>query len=680
MRDNVFIVGLLIKLALFFTAESLITQEWYVPFLDHSITQYSLDPWAKWVNAGGDERAFPYGLAMYFMFLPLVTVASALGLHTQHVYELVLLGFDIAILLVLLNSFPKKHRLIIYLFWLSPISFVATYIVGFNDIIPTAFLLITFVTLTQKRFIISGLALALTISFKFSFVVAAPIIIFYLFNNPAKRQRMNAFLSAFLISSTFLWMPILLSNEARQMLLMNQEVERLYALKIMFGDHYGIYPVPLLYIILLYIIWRVRRMSTKMFSSLLGVTLLALVLLIPAQAGWFLWSLPFMVIYQLQSNRVSMVLYFLLTCNFTILSLVTTQSLYDVVIFNKILASATNLFFSHEKIVLLLITLMTAIGGLICVRIWREDISRDDFYLFNRKPYSIGIAGDSGSGKDTLSEAIVGIFGNHSATNVTGDNYHIWDRQGSIWQALTHLNPIANHLERYESDIINLIKGKTIYSTHYDHSIGKFSQPIKYQPRDVIIASGLHALYLPRLRSLLDLKIFLDMDNDLRKYLKIQRDVHTRGKSLVSVKASISKREPDAKRYIHPQINHADLIFSLAPLRSISVNTVNEHHNVQTKLSVRMRAGTGEASLLRTLAGLYGLMFNLDYSENRQWVDIDIDGDLYECDTKAVATSLYPRLIELFDLKPIWQGGTLGIMLLFILSHINYSLEKAIKS
>ena len=85
---------------------------------------------------------------------------------------------------------------------------------------------------------------------------------------------------------------------------------------------------------------------------------------------------------------------------------------------------------------------MTAVGIILAVRIWREMVSRNDYFRLSRKPLVIGIAGDSGAGKKTLSNALVGLFGNHSVTMLNGDNYHRWDREKPISQG-----PFQIHLQ-----------------------------------------------------------------------------------------------------------------------------------------------------------------------------------------------------------------------------------------
>jgi hypothetical protein len=77
---------------------------------------------------------------------------------------------------------------------------------------------------------------------------------------------------------------------------------------------------------------------------------------------------------------------------------------------------------------------------------------------------SIGIAGDSGAGKDTLSNALEGLFGEYSVTKISGDNYHLYSRGEPVWDLITHLNPKANDLKKSSSDLATLISRKNIYS------------------------------------------------------------------------------------------------------------------------------------------------------------------------------------------------------------------------
>ena len=103
----------------------------------------------------------------------------------------------------------------------------------------------------------------------------------------------------------------------------------------------------------------------------------------------------------------------------------------------------------------------------------RQNISNDQFYRTTRKPVLIGIAGDSGSGKDTLVDSLVGLFGVESCAKVSGDDYHLWDRRKPMWQVFTHLNPLANDLSKFFADVNCLSNGQGIWSRHYNHDTGK---------------------------------------------------------------------------------------------------------------------------------------------------------------------------------------------------------------
>ena len=86
-----------------------------------------------------------------------------------------------------------------------------------------------------------------------------------------------------------------------------------------------------------------------------------------------------------------------------------------------------------------------------------------------------------------------------------------------MWKILTHLNPLANNLQQLTLDIINLINGKNIFKKKYDHETGRMSLPEKIKSNDIILVSGLHALYLPILRKCYDLSIFIEMEEKMRK-------------------------------------------------------------------------------------------------------------------------------------------------------------------
>ena len=197
--------------------------------------------------------------------------------------------------------------------------------------------------------------------------------------------------------------------------------------------------------------------------------------------------------------------------------------------------------------------------------LWKHAISKNNFLRISNRPFSIGVAGDSASGKNTFIDSIEDLFGKHSVTKVSGDNYHLWDRNKPVWSMLTHLNPMSNNLEKFTNDIFKLINSETIFARKYDHKEGILSKEIKIKANDMVFVSGLHALYVPLLRDLFDLKIYLNMDEDLRRYFKFKRDVNERGHDLEKVKEIFEQRTKDSDLFIKPQMQFADLIFTLEP-------------------------------------------------------------------------------------------------------------------
>jgi hypothetical protein len=193
---------------------------------------------------------------------------------------------------------------------------------------------------------------------------------------------------------------------------------------------------------------------------------------------------------------------------------------------------------------------------------------------------------------------------------------------------------------------------------------------------DFIIASGLHALYMPILRECYNLSVYLDIDESLRRHFKLQRDVHQRGHTEEKVLASFTRREPDSARFIRPQATHADLVLSLQPIHPRILEGAGKNSPLHFKIVARSRNGLNELSLTRVLVGVCGLHVDMSTNNDATEVELTIEGETSAQDIEMAARMISPRVFEFLDLKPEWQDGVMGLMQLITLSHINQALTK----
>ncbi|WP_292424323.1 phosphoribulokinase [Methanoregula sp.] len=177
--------------------------------------------------------------------------------------------------------------------------------------------------------------------------------------------------------------------------------------------------------------------------------------------------------------------------------------------------------------------------------------------------FVIGVAGDSGSGKTTFTNAIRQIFGPDLVATITLDDYHRYDREERKRLDITPLHPDANNLAQLETDVERLKGGYAIQKPVYNHATGTFDPPVPFASKKIIILEGLHTLYTPKLRELLDFSVFVDPDPEVKYAWKRQRDTGRRGYSSAEVTGEIARREKDYETFIAPQRCLADAVIRI---------------------------------------------------------------------------------------------------------------------
>lgn len=667
-QDPWFMAGLLLRIGLVLWLYPRTEAIWYVPFLEHSVDQFSPDPWSSFIESQPGLAAFPYGYAMWLCFLPLTLLCVAFGIPVRIGYGLTLLVADFLLLVLLSHQYRGKPELLTKLYWWSPIVLVGSYVLGHNDLIPIALLSLALYLTRGLMFRAAGMAFGAAASAKLSMALAIPFLLIYLYNNKSLRARLPEVLQGLAAAAMVFVVPFLWSDGGMYMLFNNPELSKVYKLSLQVGSDVELRLLPMAYVLMLYATWRVRRLNFDLFYACNGIAFLIVVLMTAASPGWFIWTVPLLVCYQFSGGRSAQ----LLVTGFSLL--------FAAEFVLRAVAPGGGIGVGQAGALAVadgtLHTLLTATGVILVFHVLRDTITRNDYFRLSRKPFVIGIAGDSGAGKDTYVNSLVGLFGQHSSVSLSGDDYHLWDRQQPMWKVLTHLNPRANDLETYAGDLLALAGGRAIMARHYDHVTGKKSQPFKIDSNDFIFASGLHALYLPELRNCCDLRIFLNIDEGLRRHFKIRRDTGERGHTLERVLSAMARREPDSERFIRPQAEHADLVLSLQPGNPQALERAATSGPPKYKLHVLSRIGMSEMSLSRVLVGICGLYVETMPGAEDGRVEMIIEGEVDAEDMAMASRLLCPRLLDFLDVAPKWEGGMLGLMQLLTLTYINQILNK----
>ncbi len=177
-----------------------------------------------------------------------------------------------------------------------------------------------------------------------------------------------------------------------------------------------------------------------------------------------------------------------------------------------------------------------------------------------RGPIMLGLAGDSAAGKTTMSRGIEAVLGPERVTRICADDYHRFDRRARAELGITPLSPDANYVDILEQHLQLLALGMPILKPVYDHSTGTFGAPVYVEPRDFVVIEGLLPLSTRAMRDVLDVRVYLDPEEDLRRRWKVQRDCSRRGYAPEQVLAEMERREPDSAAFIRPQRVHADIV------------------------------------------------------------------------------------------------------------------------
>jgi uridine kinase len=181
-----------------------------------------------------------------------------------------------------------------------------------------------------------------------------------------------------------------------------------------------------------------------------------------------------------------------------------------------------------------------------------------------KHPILIGITGGTGSGKTTIANEIFRKFDKSCITMIEQDSYYK-DQSSLSYDERTKTN--YDHPDAFDTELLvnhlkQLISGKSVEKPIYDFSIhNRKKETVTLEPREIIIVEGIMILDSKEIRDLLDIKVYVDTDADVRIIRRLIRDLNERGRTVDSViDQYLNVVRPMHMQFIEPTKRYADII------------------------------------------------------------------------------------------------------------------------
>jgi phosphoribulokinase len=184
------------------------------------------------------------------------------------------------------------------------------------------------------------------------------------------------------------------------------------------------------------------------------------------------------------------------------------------------------------------------------------------------RPVMLAIAGDSATGKTTITSGLVRALGPERCTAVCVDDYHRFDRRERAARSFTALHPDCNYVDIMEQHLQLLATGHPILKPVYDHHNGLLARPKYVEPREFVIVEGLLPLHTKLAAACFDVTVYLNPPEEIRWGWKVGRDTAERGYTRDQVLAELVRREAESEEFIRPQRSRADIVVRFAPAGS----------------------------------------------------------------------------------------------------------------
>jgi uridine kinase len=207
------------------------------------------------------------------------------------------------------------------------------------------------------------------------------------------------------------------------------------------------------------------------------------------------------------------------------------------------------------------------------------------------KPFVIGIAGGTGSGKTTVARRLYESLHLDSAAFLDQDSYYR-DLSGRTLEERKRVN--FDHPDALDNDLLvahlqRLVERRPIEKPTYDFAAHtRAAGTVRVEPRDIVLVEGMLLFVEPRLRELFDLKIFVDTEADVRLIRRLKRDVQLRGRSVDAViEQYLATVRPMHFEFVEPSKRWADIILPRGGNNTPGIGVIGAR--------IRERLGSGAA-------------------------------------------------------------------------------------
>ena len=193
-----------------------------------------------------------------------------------------------------------------------------------------------------------------------------------------------------------------------------------------------------------------------------------------------------------------------------------------------------------------------------------------------KRPILIGITGGTGSGKSTVSKEIFKHIDREDITIIEQDSYYKDQSELSLEERIktNYDHPFAFDNKLLVDHLKELLEGNTIEKPIYDfENHNRKKESIAVEPRDIIILEGILILSEEEIRDLLDIKIFVDTDSDVRVIRRILRDIKDRGRTLESVILQYMETvRPAHLQFVEATKRYADIIIPEGGYNKVAID------------------------------------------------------------------------------------------------------------